>query len=101
MSQVSTNTNNVKATWIAALPQWYLASIGVTNSVHPYWRFATQAMQMTPMVNCVQGFANTERVGLPALEFVFTSSPLHFRSVLSSYAVGKAPGGAVLGGDTE
>src|ERR1700678_3993751 len=75
MSQVSTNTNNVKATWIAALPQWYLASIGVTNSVQPYWRFATQAMQMTPMVNCVQGFDNTERVGLPGLEFVFTSPP--------------------------
>ena len=30
---------------------------------------------MTPMVNCVQGFDNTERVGLPGLEFVFTSPP--------------------------
>jgi hypothetical protein len=41
----------VNATWMALRPQWYLASMGLTNSVHPYCRFATQAMQMTPMMS--------------------------------------------------
>src|SRR5277367_3460314 len=43
---------------MAARPQWYLESIGSTNSVHPYCRFATQAMQMTPMISCTHGFAS-------------------------------------------
>jgi hypothetical protein len=47
----------------------------LTNSVQPYWRFATQAMQMTPMINCVHGFASSDRAGVTGLEFVFISSP--------------------------
>ena len=41
----------VKATWIAARPQWYFWSIGVTNSVQPYCRLAIITMQMMPKIN--------------------------------------------------
>src|SRR3954463_15903915 len=76
ISQVSTRTNSVKATWIAGRPQWYFSSIGLTNSVQPYWRFATQAIQMTPRVNCSHGFPNAPR--LP-FEFAFmVRSPSFF-----------------------
>src|ERR1700757_3704985 len=53
-SQVSVTTKSVKANWIAALPQWYFASIGSTNSVQPYCRFAIIAMQTTPIASCIQ-----------------------------------------------
>src|SRR5690242_7098200 len=35
-SQVSATTKMVNATWIAALLQWYLSLMGLTNNVHPY-----------------------------------------------------------------
>src|SRR5690349_16908534 len=47
-SQVSVKTKIVKATWIAARPQWYFWSIGFTNNVHPYCRFAIITMQTMP-----------------------------------------------------
>src|ERR1700733_10887610 len=53
-SQVSVTTKSVKASWIAARPQWYFASIGSTNSVQPYCRFAIIAMQTTPIASCIQ-----------------------------------------------
>src|SRR5580704_927137 len=53
-SQVSVTPNSVKASWIAARPQWNLASIGSTNSVQPYCRFAIIAMQTTPIASCIQ-----------------------------------------------
>src|SRR5437588_261974 len=40
------------ATWIAALPQWNLLWMGLTNSVQPYCRLAFITMQMMPTVNC-------------------------------------------------
>src|SRR5438477_6557257 len=61
-SQVSVNTKMLKATWIAARPQWYLASIGSTNSVQPYCRLAIITMQAMPNTSCSQrnaGFGAT------------------------------------------
>src|SRR6266702_4459758 len=60
---------------MAGRPQWNFASIGLTNSVQPYWRFATQAMQMTPMVSCNHGFPNAPVV---SFEFAFIVGPLAF-----------------------
>src|SRR5271154_3503529 len=57
-SQVSIRTKMVKATWMAARPQWYLASMGLTKRVQPYCRFATLAMQITPSMSCTHGIAN-------------------------------------------
>src|SRR5260221_7700442 len=53
-SQVSVTTNRVKASWIAARPQWNFASIGSTNRVQPYCRLAIMAMQTMPMASCIQ-----------------------------------------------
>ena len=53
-SQVSVSTKMLNATWIAARPQWYFASIGRTNRVQPYCRLAIITMQMTPNANCNQ-----------------------------------------------
>src|SRR6202035_3351240 len=53
-SQVSVTTKSVNASWIAARPQWYFASIGSTNSVHPYCRLAIIAMQTMPIASCSQ-----------------------------------------------
>src|SRR5580698_7725554 len=53
-SQVSVTTNSVKASWIAARPQWYLASMGSTNRVQPYCRLAIIAMQTMPIASCSQ-----------------------------------------------
>src|SRR5580658_10984011 len=53
-SQVSVTTKSVKASWIAGRPQWNLASIGSTNSVQPYCRFAIIAMQTMPIASCSQ-----------------------------------------------
>src|SRR4029077_16908510 len=47
-SQVSVSTKIAKATWIAARPQWYFSSIGVTNKVQPYCRLAIITMQTMP-----------------------------------------------------
>src|ERR1700731_4922295 len=53
-SQVSVNTKMLNATWIAARPHWYLASIGKTNSVQPYCRLAIITMQTMPKASCSQ-----------------------------------------------
>src|SRR5713101_1747665 len=50
-SQVSVSTKMVKATWIAARPQWYFWSIGLTNRVQPYCRLAIITMQMMPKIS--------------------------------------------------
>ena len=66
-SQVSISTKMVKATWMAARPQWNLASIGLTNSVQPYCKLATQAMQMMPMISCTHGFPNGDVLACEAV----------------------------------
>src|SRR5215472_12113764 len=55
----------VKATWIAARPQWYFWSMGLTNSVQPYCRLAIITMQMMPKISCPQRVASdaVARVG--------------------------------------
>src|SRR5215813_3945520 len=53
-NQVSVRTKMVNATWIAARPQWYCWSIGLTNSVQPYCRLAIITMQMMPKISCPQ-----------------------------------------------
>src|SRR5207253_4045449 len=50
-SHVSVSTKIVKATWIAARPQWYFWSIGLTNKVQPYCRLAIITMQTMPTSN--------------------------------------------------
>src|SRR5271170_6844815 len=62
-SQVSVTTKSVKASWIAARPQWYFASIGSTNSVQPYCRLAIIAMQTMPIANCSQRKYGPSAVG--------------------------------------
>src|ERR1035437_3078842 len=52
ISQVSTSTKIVKATWMAGLAQPCLSAIGLTNSVQPYWRFAIIDMQTMPTTSC-------------------------------------------------
>src|ERR1035437_2579606 len=54
ISQVSTSTKMVKATWIAGFVQPCLSAIGLTNNVHPYWRLAIIDMQMMPTISCHQ-----------------------------------------------
>src|SRR6267143_470283 len=56
-NQVSSKTKTENATWIEARPQWNLASIGFTNSVQPYCRFAIMAMQMMPITSCTHRYA--------------------------------------------
>jgi hypothetical protein len=48
----------------------------LTNKVQPYCRFATAAMQMTPMVSCTHGFANTEFPDGRYFAFAFMYFPL-------------------------
>src|SRR4029077_3021873 len=55
-SQVSKRTKRVKVNWIATLPQWYFASIGLMKIVQPYCKLAIMAMQMTPAKSCTHGF---------------------------------------------
>src|SRR5262249_13637341 len=55
---VSVNTKMVNATWIAARPQWYFWSIGLTISVQPYCRFAILTIQMMPKINWPQRVAS-------------------------------------------
>ena len=50
-SHVSVTMKMEKATWMPVRPQWCLASMGLTNSVQPYCRLATIAMQMMPTTN--------------------------------------------------
>src|SRR5450432_1906414 len=73
MSHVSIRINSVNATWIAALPQWCLASIGLTNSVHPYCKLATHAIATTPTISCTHVFATTDLL-LAAVAIGFSSS---------------------------
>src|SRR6185437_341465 len=55
-SQVSQSTKIENATWIAAFDQPNFSDIGLTNSVQPYCRLATIAMQTIPMTSCAQRF---------------------------------------------
>src|SRR5215510_5910041 len=57
-NQVSVRTKMVNATWIAARPQWYFWSIGLTNSVQPYCRLAIITMQMMPKISWPQRVAS-------------------------------------------
>src|SRR6266699_7332620 len=57
-SHVSVSTKIVKATWIAARPQWYFWSIGLTNNVQPYCRLAIITMQMMPKTSWPQRVAS-------------------------------------------
>src|SRR5579862_244488 len=53
VSQVSSATNILKATWIAATDQPCALFIGPTNSVQPYCRLAIMIMQMIPAISWV------------------------------------------------
>src|ERR1700710_144494 len=53
-SQVSTTTKIEKASWMEVRPQWFLASIGLTNRVQPYCRLAISAMHTMPMPSWTQ-----------------------------------------------
>src|SRR5215813_11147863 len=57
-SHVSVRTKIVNATWMAARPQWYFSSIGLTNRVQPYCRLAIITMQMMPKISCPQRVAS-------------------------------------------
>ena len=48
----------VNATWMAARPQWYFWSIGLTNSVQPYCKLAIITMQMMPKISWPQRVAS-------------------------------------------
>src|SRR5215831_15135502 len=73
-SQVSVNTKIVKAIWIAARPQWYFWSIGLTNNVQPYCRLAIITMQTMPTNNCAKRIDGGAM--LPDLTYdIFSSSP--------------------------
>src|SRR5207237_8735891 len=74
-SQVSVTTKIVKASWIAARPQWYFASIGSTNRVQPYCRFAIIAMQGIPIASCSQREALASTVGSAAAWVVIVMLP--------------------------
>src|SRR5690349_18275574 len=43
---------------MAARPQWYFWSIGLTNRVQPYCRLAIITMQMMPKISCPQRVAS-------------------------------------------
>src|ERR1022692_4607944 len=52
--------------------------MGLTNSVHPYCRFATHAMQMTPIKSCTHGLANGDVLlgeAIAGFELAFMFSP--------------------------
>jgi hypothetical protein len=77
-TQVSVTMKMVKATWIAALPQWYLTSIGSMKSVQPYCRLAIITRQMMPRMSWPQRVhrdtdADAARAG--ASEVVVMSTP--------------------------
>src|ERR1700679_1066268 len=58
---------------MALRPQWYLASMGLTNSVQPYCKLATLAMQMTPRMSWTHGFARAEGADWFELAFMLFS----------------------------
>src|ERR1700733_8185920 len=53
-SHVSVAMKTLNASWMAAAPQWYFWSIGLTKSVQPYCRLAIITMQSTPTTSCPQ-----------------------------------------------
>src|ERR1700724_764964 len=64
---------------MAARPQWYLSSIGLTNSVQPYCRLAIITMQMMPKINWPQRVESDALAREPALDetaIVFLPIPL-------------------------
>src|SRR5438105_4504632 len=67
---------------MAARPQWYFWSMGLTNRVQPYCRLAIITMQMMPKTSCPQRVASDAiRVSMvPAL--VAISVPLLSRALL-------------------
>src|SRR5215468_867855 len=65
----------VNATWIAARPQWYFWSIGLTNSVQPYCRLAIITMQMMPKISWPQRPPDETAARAPAVSDVAISTP--------------------------
>jgi hypothetical protein len=63
---------------MAARPQWYFASMGFTNKVQPYCRFATAAMQMTPITSWIHGLASGDFVVVTEAGFALMIFPLDF-----------------------
>src|SRR5215471_8238946 len=53
-NQVSVSTKMLNATWMVGRPQWNRASIGLTNRVQPYCRFAIIVMQTMPRTSMTQ-----------------------------------------------
>src|SRR5581483_7236526 len=53
VSQVSSATKVLNATWMLATSQECALAIGLTKKVQPYCRLAIIAMQMTPMISCI------------------------------------------------
>src|SRR5436190_14390693 len=80
-----------KATWIAARPQWYLASIGLTNNVHPYCRLATIAMQTMPKNNCSHRYELAPCAG-PGTATVLVIACLHVSPSCAGSAPWQGPG---------
>ena len=70
----------VKATWIAALPQWCFASIGSMNRVQPYCRLAIITRQMMPKPSWPQRvhFEAAARAAEPS-DATVISAPTHRR----------------------
>src|SRR5215471_3207198 len=89
----------VKATWIAARPQWYFWSIGLTNSVQPYCRLAIITMQMMPKISCPQRVASdaVARAGIVVAVVVDICSRPHSWLWYLSRTLGKSWPVASLG----
>jgi len=58
-SQVSSSTKTVKVTWTAACSTRRCFCSGGTNSVHPYWKFATAIMLRTLKKRMSQRFSRS------------------------------------------
>src|ERR1700761_750205 len=70
---------------MAARPQWYFWSIGLTNRVQPYCRLAIITMQTMPMTSCPQRVASeavacSVRILEDATDAIREFLPLHFLS---------------------
>src|ERR671930_563175 len=62
---------------MAARPQWYFWSIGLTNSVQPYCRLAIITMQMMPNTSCIHRVASEVAASeVVASDFTFTASEI-------------------------
>ena len=84
VSQVSSATKMLKATWIEAIDQPCAALIGRTNSVQPYCRFAIMIMQMTPAMSWVHlSRPSVDEVSLCAIHWPFKSSLVSWLCLLS------------------